>query len=79
MEGIGSGLLIVGFFVPVFYILLILSLPALLIIFFGQPGKQVSLFEVLGTSMALVWLGACFILCFWNYLCSHYWSCLLEN
>ena len=29
MEGIGSGLLLVGFFVPVFYILSILSLPAL--------------------------------------------------
>ena len=39
MEGIGSGLLIVGFFVPVFSILSILSLPALLMIFFGQPSK----------------------------------------
>ena len=77
MEGIGSGLLLVGFFVPVFYILSILSLPALLIIFFGQAGKP--LFEVLGTSMALVWHGVCFILCFWNYLCFHYWSCLLES
>ena len=40
MEGIGSGLLLVGFFVPVFYILSILSLPALLVIFFGQAGKS---------------------------------------
>ena len=43
MEGIGSGLLIVGFFVPVFSILSILSLPALLMIFFGQPGKSLYL------------------------------------
>ena len=74
MEGIGSGLLIVGFFFPVFYILLILSLPALLVIFFGQTGKSLYL-KFLGR---LVWHGACFILCFWNYLCSHYWPCLLE-
>lgn len=77
MEGIGSGLLMVGFFVPIFSILSIISLPALLVIFFGQAGK--SLFEVLGTSMALVWHGACLYFVFWNYLCSHYWSCLLDN
>jgi len=56
MEGIGSGLLIVGFFVPVFYILLILSLPALLIIFFGQPGKSLYL-KFLGRLWLLFGLG----------------------
>jgi len=56
MEGIGSGLLIVGFFVPVFYILLILSLPALLIIFFGQAGKSLYL-KLLGRLWLLFGMG----------------------
>lgn len=56
MEGIGSGLLIVGFFVPVFSILSILSLPALLVIFFGQPGKSLYL-KLLGRLWLLFGLG----------------------
>ena len=56
MEGIGSGLLIVGFFVPVFSILSILSLPALLMIFFGQPGKALYL-KLLGRLWLLFGLG----------------------
>lgn len=56
MEGIGSGLLIVGFFFPVFYILLILSLPALLVIFFGQTGKSLYL-KFLGRLWLLFGMG----------------------
>ena len=56
MEGIGSGLLLVGFFVPVFYILSILSLPALLIIFFGQAGKSLYL-KLLGRLWLLFGMG----------------------
>ena len=56
MEGIGSGLLLVGFFVPVFYILSILSLPALLVIFFGQAGKSLYL-KFLGRLWLLFGMG----------------------
>lgn len=58
MEGMVSGLLMVGFFCSISLYTINPSLPALLVIFFGQAGK--SLFEVVGTSMALVWHGACF-------------------
>lgn len=56
MEGIGSGLLMVGFFVPIFSILSILSLPALLMIFFGQPGKSLYL-KFLGRLWLLFGMG----------------------
>ena len=56
MEGIGSGLLMVGFFFPVFYILLILSLTALVVIFFGQTGKSLYL-KFLGRLWLLFGMG----------------------
>ncbi len=60
-----QGGLMLGFFVLMFYILSILSLPALLIIFFGQPGKSLYL-KFLGRLWLLFGLGLAML--FWNYL-----------